>query len=254
MSNLMNDLVSIIMPAYRVEKIISDSIHSVLNQSYSNWELLIADDCSPDGTAAVVSKFSTLDPRIKLISCITNGGPASARNSALSVAKGRWIAFLDSDDIWLPSKLDETIRHSVHMNAAITYTGFCRTTHDLTEVGDYISVPNSLSYQQLLGNTAIATSTVLIDRNITGNILMEKVFYDDFVCWLGILKKGLIAHGLNKDLMRYRVVSNSVSRNKKRSALEVWKVYRKVERIGLIKSFWYFSSYTINAFLKYRKF
>ncbi len=248
------NLVSIITPAYRVEKIVQETIDSVICQTYQNWELLVADDCSPDGTASVISSAANADTRVKLISCPVNGGPAAARNAALAQARGRWIAFLDSDDLWLPNKLEETIRHAVANEAALTFTGFRRISFDGGEIGRYIAVPEFLSYQDLLGNTAIATSTVLIDRRLVGDFTMKKVYYDDFVCWLGILKQGFKAHGLDMDLMRYRVVPNSVSRNKRRSAAEVWNTYRLIERFGIAKSAWYFSRYAINGFRKYKNF
>lgn len=254
MKSNINDLVSIIMPAYRVESIIEDSINSVISQTYQNWELLVADDCSPDATASVVASASERDSRVRLIQCKVNGGPAVARNAALAEARGRWIAFLDSDDLWLPDKLEETIQYALANRSALTYTGFRRISFDKKLTGDYISVPRSLTYSQLLGNTAIATSTVLLDRQLVGDICMKNVYYDDFVCWLGVLSKEGIAYGLNKDLMRYRVVANSVSRNKRRSAFEVWKIYTQVEKLGYIRSTWSFLNYAFNAFVKYRSF
>lgn len=254
MSKYADDLVSIITPAYRVEKIVQETIDSVIAQTYGNWEMLVADDCSPDGTASVVFAAAKVDSRVRLVRCKTNGGPAAARNAALAEARGRWVAFLDSDDLWLPEKLEETIRHAVACRSALTYTGFRRISHDQMSIGDYVYVPSSLDYHQLLGNTAIATSTVLIDRNMVGDISMKRVYYDDFVCWLDILKMGFVAHGLNKDLMRYRVVANSVSRNKRRSAIEVWKIYRQVEKFGFILSTWFFLNYAFNAYKKYSKF
>ena len=248
------DLVSIITPAYRVEKIVQETIDSVISQTYTNWELLVADDCSPDSTAAVVERAGGVDPRVRLIKCAVNGGPAAARNAALRQANGRWIAFLDSDDLWLPTKLSETLEFAISRNSALTFTGFRRISFDGRSAGRYVPVPDRLTYRQLLGNTAIATSTVVVDRALVGDVLMRPVYYDDFVCWLEILKRGHVAHGVNKDLMRYRVVTNSVSRNKRRSASEVWRTYRTVENIGRIQSAWYFVNYSIRALRKYRTF
>jgi len=247
-----SNLVSIIVPAYRAATVIGETINSVIAQTYSNWEMLIADDCSPDNTTEVVLNAAARDPRIKLIKCLINGGPAAARNAALARAKGRWIAFLDSDDVWLPTKLADTINFALAKSSVLTFTGFRRMSFDGQVIGRYISVPSRLSFHALLGNTAIATSTVLVDRSRIKSLVMRPVYYDDFVCWLEILKQGHLAHGLDSDLMRYRVVSNSVSRNKRRSATEVWKIYREVEKIGRVMSAWYFANYAIRAFIKYR--
>lgn len=251
----MNDqTVSIIVPAYRSAACIPATMESVLAQTWPQWEMLVADDCSPDDTAAVVRAWSARDPRIQLIPLQRNGGPAAARNAALERARGRWIAFLDSDDLWLPTKLERSIAFAQQQQAALVYTGFRRITADGAQVGRYIGVPPRLSYRQLLGNTAIATSTVLLDRQRCGEVRMQPVYYDDFVCWLGLLKRGLVARGLDEDLMRYRVMAQSVSRNKGRSARHVWKTYRQVEHLGLVSSAWYFSRYAVNALRKYGTF
>src|SRR5207237_6415780 len=123
-------------------------------------------------------------PRIRLIALERNGGPAAARNAALERASGRWIAFLDSDDMWLPAKLERSLAHAQANRAALVYTAYRRVSHDESRVGELIRVPRTLTYRQLLGNTAIATSTVLIDRTIAGDVRMRRVYYDDFVCWL----------------------------------------------------------------------
>jgi teichuronic acid biosynthesis glycosyltransferase TuaG len=247
-------LVSIIVPAYRAAAYIGRTIDSVLAQTYRDWEMLIVDDCSPDETREVVAQWAARDSRIQLIVLERNGGPAAARNAALQRASGRWIAFLDSDDMWLPAKLERSLAHARANRAALVFTGYRRISQDESRVGGFIHVPRTLTYRQLLGNTAIATSTVLIDRSIAGDVRMERVFYDDFVCWLGILKRGHVAHGLGEDLMRYRVLAQSVSRNKGRSAREVWKTYRDVEQLGPMAASWYFTRYAANALRKYRAF
>lgn len=247
-------LVSIIVPAYRAESHIARTIESVRAQTHAEWEMLVADDCSPDDTRRIVSQWAQRDPRVQLIALEMNGGPAAARNAALQRAQGRYVAFLDSDDMWLPTKLERSLAHAAACNAALVYTGFRRITHDESRTGDYVAVPGTLTYRELLGNTAIATSTVLIDRAIAGDVHMESVYYDDFVCWLSILKRGHVAHGLDEDLMRYRVLAGSVSRNKGKSAREVWKTYRHVEHLGLLPSAWHFSRYAFNAVRKYRNF
>lgn len=254
MSAARDDLVSIITPAFRAESVIGETIASVIAQTHAQWELLIADDCSPDGTREVVGKWAAIDPRVCLIALERNGGPAMARNAALARARGRWIAFLDADDLWLPRKLELTLAHARAHAAALTFTGFRRITADGGATGHYVGVPRSLSYRQLLGNTAIATSTVLLDRDRVGDIRMKRTYYDDFDCWLQILKQNHLAIGLDEDLMRYRVMGQSVSRNKRNSAMHVWRAYRNLEKLSISKSLWYFSQYAVRGLLKYRDF
>lgn len=254
MTTLQNDLVSIITPAFRSALVIGETIKSVIAQTHSSWEMLIVEDCSPDNTRDVIRQWAQTDPRVRLIAQERNGGPATARNAALEQASGRWIAFLDSDDLWLPLKLERTLAHAQAHQAALTFTGFRRITADGTKVGGYIGAPRSLSYRQLLGNTAIATSTVLLDRKVVGDIRMKKTYYDDFDCWLQILKRGHLAYGLDEDLMHYRVMGQSVSRNKRHSSAHVWRAYRDLEGFSLPAALWYFSQYAIRGVLKYKKF
>lgn len=254
MSGFENDLVSIVTPAFRVEALVGDTIRSVIDQTYPHWEMLIVDDCSPDNTRAVVRDWCARDPRVKLIEHVTNGGPATARNTAIAAARGRWLAYLDSDDLWLPEKLERTIAYAKANEAPLTFTGFRRISADAQDVGRYIGVPKQVSYSQLLRNNVIATSTVMIDRSRVGAVVMKKTYYDDFACWLEILKPGRRAHGLDADLMRYRVVSNSVSRNKKKSAMKVWQSYREIEKLSLPVSAWNFMHYAVNGIMKYRQF
>ena len=249
-----SNLVSVITPAFIAAAYINQTIESVRSQTHENWEMLIADDCSPDDTRTVIEGWASRDARIRLIALPRNSGPAAARNVALSEARGQWIAFLDSDDLWLPEKLARSLAFARRHGAALVYTGYRRIDVNGQRTGQFIPVPPRLTYGQLLGHTAIATSTVLIDRGQTGDIQMPPVYYDDFVCWLGILKRGLTAWGLNEDLMRYRVLPKSVSRNKRRSAGEVWKIYRATEKLGRLAASWHFLNYAGRALLKYRKF
>lgn len=249
-----DDLVSIITPAYRAAAFIGATIQSVRDQSFRNWEMLIADDCSPDGTREVVAAQAAADPRIRLLALPRNGGPAHARNGALEAASGRWIAFLDSDDLWLPEKLERQLHFHRNAGAALTCTGFRRMSTEGGRIGRYIGPPSSLDYRGALGLTGIATSTVLIDRSRTGPVRMKPVYYDDFACWLDVLRGGERAVGLNEDLMRYRVMAGSISRNKFRSAKEVWKQLRTVEQVGLPLAVTSFGRYAVHATLKYSRF
>jgi teichuronic acid biosynthesis glycosyltransferase TuaG len=250
-----SDCVSIITPAYRAAGTLDETIRSVLAQGHADWEMLIAEDCGPDETRDLVRGWASRDPRIRLIELDRNGGPAAARNAALREARGRWIAFLDSDDLWLPEKLERQLAfHRSRPGLKLSFTGFRRISADGSQTGRYIAVPAALDYRALLGNTAIATSTVIVDRAETGDFGMKKTYYDDFACWLALLKPGGIAAGLDEDLMRYRVMDASVSRDKGNSAKQVWLAYREVERLGPVASAWYFTQYATRAWLKYRRF
>jgi teichuronic acid biosynthesis glycosyltransferase TuaG len=247
-------LVSIITPAWKAAAFLPATIRSVQEQTFSDWEMLIADDCSPDATREVISAASEADPRVRLVSMPVNGGPAAARNGAISAASGRFLAYLDADDMWLPKKLERQLTFMAETGTLLSFTGFRRFGSDGGEPGHFIAVPSTLTYHQLLRNTAIATSTAMVDRDQTGPITMRKAYYDDLVCWLEILRSGSVARGLNEDLMRYRVVSGSVSRNKLKSAKEVWKTYREIEGLGLVRSAVSFAGYASHALAKYRRF
>ena len=248
------NLVSIIMPAYNAEKFICDGIESVLSQTYKDWELLIVNDCSQDNTTRIVNEYSVTDSRIKLFHNEINSGPAITRNNAINRAKGRFLAFLDSDDIWLPEKLNTQIGLMLKKGYSFTYTDYHRISEDGQVEGRRISVPEQLNYFQLLRNTAITTSTVVLDIDAVGRIQMKETYYDDFACWLEVMKRGIVAHRINEDLLKYRVASSSVSRNKVNSAIQVWNTYRSIEGLGLLTSIWCFTGYALNALQKYNKF
>lgn len=247
-------LVSVITPAYNAERFLPHTIASVLAQSHSDWEMLVAEDCSRDGTRRVIEDHAAGDGRIKLVALPVNSGPAMARQAAITAAKGRYIAFLDSDDLWLPQKLERQVDFMRSRGAALSFTAFRRISADGSRTGRQIHVPKRLTYRQLLGNTAIATSTAIVDRELTGPFRMVKTYYDDFALWLEITRCGFPAFGLDEDLMRYRVLEGSVSRSKRRSAMMVWRTYRDVEGLGVVRASWTFARYAVNAMRKYRSF
>jgi glycosyltransferase involved in cell wall biosynthesis len=212
--------------------------------------LLIADDCSTDRTRAVVERYAAGDSRIKLIRQLRNGGPALARQAAIDHAQGRFLAFLDSDDLWLPPKLERQLAFAKRTRAPLSYTAFRRINEDGLVTGRLVKVPDSLTYEQLLKNTSIATLTALVDRELAGKVSMKNQPYDDFCLWLSILRPGLLAHGLNEDLARYRVRSKSVSSRRLRSAGWVWRIYRDVEKLSWGKSAWCFAHWSTRAYLK----
>ena len=247
-------LVSIITPSWNVEGLVEETIRSVQAQTFTDWELLIADDCSTDRTPEIIAEIGARDPRVKLIRQARNGGPALARQAAIDRAEGRYLAFLDSDDLWLPEKLTRQLAFTQEKKAALSYTAFRRINETNTVTGRLIEVPAQLSYAQLLKNTAIATLTAMVDREIAGPIAMKNEGYDDFCLWLSILARGHTAFGLNDDLARYRVRGSSVSSRPMRSAKWVWQIYRNVEHLSLPRSAWCFAHWGARAWLKRRQF
>jgi teichuronic acid biosynthesis glycosyltransferase TuaG len=247
-------LVSIITPSWNVERFIEETVRSVQVQTLADWELLISDDCSTDRTPQLIEAIAERDPRVKLIRQPKNGGPALARQASIDSAQGRFLAFLDSDDLWLPKKLERQVAFSREKRAALSYTAFRRIDEAGLSTGRLIAAPPSLTYGQLLKNTSIATLTALVDREIAGPVGMKNEGYDDFCLWLSILKPGRTAYGLNEDLARYRVRGSSVSSRPLRSAKWVWHIYRNVEHLPLLKSASCFAHWGARAWLKRRQF
>lgn len=243
-------LVSVITAAFNAEVFIAETIASVRNQSLTEWEMLVVDDASGDDTADIVHNISTQDPRVRLISLPQNSGVSAARNAALAQAQGRYIAFLDSDDLWQPEKLEHQVAFMAKHDAAITYTSYRRISEDGSRVGRLVEVPRRLTYNQLLKNTAIATVTAMVDTEKTGSIRMAEARRDDYILWLSILKRGFVGNGLQEDLARYRVVRGSLSSKPKRSAAWVWDVYRKIEKLSALHAAWCMAHYGTRAVLK----
>lgn len=243
-------LVSIVTPAYNCDKYISQTIDSVINQTYPKWEMVIINDNSTDNTLSVIKKYAEIDQRIKIVSLNMNLGAANARNLGLSNALGQYIAFLDSDDLWMPKKLEKQTTFMSKNNYCFTYTAYeCFSETKSTKL---IKIPNSLTYKQSLCNTAIGCLTVMIDRNIVGDIRMPLVRVgQDHLTWWSILKKGHIAYGLNLNLAKYRQVKGSLSHNKLNSIKKQWIIYRKEEKLPFTFSIFCFFCYILNAFKKH---
>ena len=246
------ELVSIITPAYNCEKYISETIDSVLAQTYSNWEMLIVNDKSTDNTEKIINAYSQRDTRIKVINLIENSGAAVARNKALEKAKGRFIAFLDSDDKWKVDKLTKQIKYMTENNYGFTFTEYEYIKDDNNTEDKRFIVPHSLNYSQALKNTVIGCLTVVIDKNIIGDFRMPLVRRgQDNLTWLMILKQGHVAFGLNENLSEYRRVNGSLSNNKFKALKRQWFNYRKVIKLPLFKCVYYYSFYVLNNLKKY---
>lgn len=240
------DLVSIIMPAYNCEGTLSDSVASVVCQTFTNWELIIIDDGSSDRTLSTAETWSRDDSRIRIVQLPRNCGVAYARNAGMREARGQFLAFLDSDDLWLPHKLARQVAIMRENNLGFTFAQYRRLSPD-GHLGPIIPIPKQIDYYALLKGNAIGCLTVMIDRTKIPPFSMIDVGHEDLVAWLEILKRDGIAWGIQEDLARYRVSLTSISSKKWRSALWTWNIYRRIERLSLLKSAFYFLSYSTRS-------
>lgn len=245
----MAPLVSIITPVYNAERFIDDTIQSVLDQTFENWEHLLINDCSTDGSLAILDRYAEQDSRIRVFTLIENSGAAVARNVGLYNAKGRYIAFIDSDDMWAKDKLVKQLSFMKEHDLAFTYTDFAFVNEDGEMIKAQAHVPESLSYEGLLKNTAIACSTVIIDKEKVGNFMMPLVRKgQDTATWLKIMREtGVTAYGIGEVLNYYRQVSGSISSNKLAALKRTWYTYYHLENLPFLTASYYFISYVWNA-------
>ncbi|MCW6676338.1 glycosyltransferase family 2 protein [Aerococcaceae bacterium NML180378] len=251
MPSYIEHLVSIVTPVYQAERFIAETIRSVQQQTYTNWELILVNDCTPDQSAAVIEPF-LVDERIRLLHLETNSGAAVARNTGLAVAKGRYIAFIDSDDCWAPEKLATQLAFMQQQQVSFTYTNFAIVAEDGQMLKERVNLPSKLDYHGLLKNTAIACSTVMIDRKQVGNFVMPLVRKgQDTATWLKLMREQqLTAYLVDEVLNHYRQVQGSISSNKIGALKRTWHTYRHLERLPLHKCMYYFTHYVVQAILR----
>ncbi|MCF8218606.1 MAG: glycosyltransferase [Bacteroidales bacterium] len=247
-------MISVVTPAYNAARFIQDTVESVRDQTYQDWEMLIVDDCSSDDTVQVVKDLSGKDPRIRLFALEENVGAAEARNIAFRHAKGQYIAFLDSDDLWVPEKLEKQLRFLQQNNHAFTFTDYECITEDGSEVLYTVHAPAEIGYRRFLRNTTIGTLTVMIDRKKTGDFEMPQIRSShDMALWLSLMHNGFKAYGLQEVLAKYRQVGTSNTASKWKAAKDVWKVYRNIEKLNWFDAGFNFAGYAVNAILKRMK-
>lgn len=247
---MVDTLVSIITPAYNAEAYLQEAIASVQAQGYTNWEMIIVDDCSSDGTQRIARRAAEQDARIRYERLVSNSGAAVARNRALELARGRYVAFLDADDRWKSGKLERQLACMKENGYGFTFTGYEIIGR---EGNGFIQVPKSQNYVQALKNTAIGCLTVIIDRSKSGDFQMPNYRRgQDHLTWLMLLKGGMTAYGLNENLAEYRKTGNgSLSGNKLKALKRQWHNYRKVEGIRLLPCCYYYLCYIVNALKKH---
>lgn len=249
----MSDLVSIITPSYKSEKFIAKTIESALSQTHMAWEMLIVDDMSPDNSNKIINGFADSDERIKLIKLEKNSGPAIARNTAIEEARGRYIAFLDADDLWSQDKLQKQLAFMRKNDTAFTYSSYSLIDESDNTLGHFAAEP-IISYNSMLKTSSVGCLTAIYDAGKLGKMFMPDILKrQDYGLWLNILKKIGSAQGIDESLATYRIRTTSVSSNKLNAAKYQWKFYREIEKLGLLQSSYYFAHYAYNGLNKYKQ-
>ncbi|WP_028043334.1 glycosyltransferase family 2 protein [Candidatus Stoquefichus massiliensis] len=244
------NLVSIITPAYNAGKTIREAIESVLNQTYQNWELLIVDDCSTDNTYEIINEFEDL--RIRVFRHEKNMGAAIAWNTAFKHMQGRYVAFIDADDIWTDNKLSLQLRYMKKNNYEFTYTSYDWIDDNGLSLNKIIKAPKTQTYESFLKNTNMGNSTVIMDRKYINILPVQKVDMNwDGALRFPILKQGHTAHGMDEVCMHYRVNNNSVSSNKIKAAKGLWNLYKNILNIPFFPRCYYFGWYVFNSLKRY---
>jgi len=247
-------LVSIITPCYNSSKFITQTLESVLAQTYKNWEMILIDDCSNDSTVDIINEFIQKDERIKFFSTNENSGsPVNPRNIGIEKAQGRYIAFLDSDDIWLSTKLENQVRLFTNNNVAIVFSFYEKISEDGTRKNRVVVSPNYVSYKQLLKGNCIGCLTAVYDVEKIGKKYFKYIGHEDYEYWLSMLRLGYIANNTNTVEALYRVRINSVSTDKLKSARWTWNIYNKILKLDLGQSIYYFYFYIMKSLGKYLK-
>ena len=244
-----NERVSIITPMFNAEPFLVECIESVLAQTYTNWEMVIVDDMSTDGSFSVAESYARRDVRIQVVRQSANIGVGQARNVGLQHASGRYIAFLDSDDMWLPDKLLQQVHFLQTQQVPLTYTAYERVDVHGGHLRT-VRVPTQITYTDMLRMNYIACLTMCYDRNLVGEIVFPRVGHEDYVVWLSLIRRFGVVFGISECLARYRVRDVSLSGNKWKSAQYQWYVYRNIECLSFIRSCYYFVWYTALNVLK----
>jgi len=231
--------ISIITPTFNCETYIEETIHSVQSQSYNNWEMILVDDCSSDQTVNIIKSLAQKDSRVKLIQLEQNSGAAIARNTAIKYATGRYIAFLDADDLWKSQKLEKQISFMHRYQYAFSYSYYDLISENGEPLNKTIYAPKKLTYQTLLYNNAIGCLTAIYDTQILGKVYMPNIRKrQDYGLWLKLLRKIPAAYCLPESLALYRVRKNSISRNKLGLLRYNYQLFREYEKLSIPRSFY----------------
>jgi glycosyltransferase involved in cell wall biosynthesis len=256
----MSDLVSVIVPAHNAAPFLEETVRSALAQTYPQLEILVVDDASRDETAAIAARIEASDPRVRVLRFLKNVGAARARNVGIEAATGRYIAFLDADDVWLPEKTERQVALLEASGAALCYTGYRTMDEHGTRKQTVIHVPRTVTYAELLRTNVIPCSSAIYDTRRIGKVYMPHISKrQDYALWLHILRSARArplpaAVGIDEPLFTYRVRAGSVSSNKVSAARYQWAVYREIERMPLMLSVYCFAHYAFHGFMKHRRY
>lgn len=249
-----NPIVSIITPCYNGEQYIEDTIKSVISQDFPDFEMLIIDDCSSDGSARIIKQYSTKDQRIKYFKTSKkSGSPSLPRNIGIENSRGKYIAFLDADDIWLPKKLDSQVRFMEDNNLDMSYSFYEKIDWNGVRDNRIVKTRIVATYKSLLISNSIPCLTSMIRKSVIGDTRFKHIQQEDYCFWLDILNKGVQAHNLCEVTALYREAKNSRSANKLDMFKGHWNVIRNHQNIGFLQACYYMITYAISGFSKYIK-
>lgn len=250
----MNEMVSVVVPVYHAENYMEETMNCVRAQTYPDWELLLVVDGPEDPTVEVIQKYleRTGEKRIHVFIQEKNQGAALARNRGVSEAKGRYIAYLDADDLWKPDKLEKEVNFMRHKNAAFAFTGYEFADENGKGTGKVVRVPEKLTYKEALKNTTIFTTTVMFDTKKIDKAMLEmpNMKSEDTALWWKVLRKGYIAYGLDENLVYYRRPSVSLSSNKIIAIQRIWNLYRQAEKLSIPYSCYNFCFWAVRAVIR----
>ncbi len=232
-----NPKVSIIVPLYNTKKLLSETIESVLSQTYTNWEMIIVDDCSTDGSYEYAMTFSEIDQRIQVYKLDCNSGPGAATKYGFEKAKGEMIAFLDSDDLWMPVKLERQITFMIDHQYEFTCTNYEQINEKSSRIGRTIHCKEQADYRSVLRTCPVGSSTVVITYDLLGKVDIPTIRKNnDYSLWLRILKIYPYVYGMQETLMLYRIWPQSISYNKFKKVKYSWRVFREYEGFSVMFS------------------
>lgn len=252
MSESTMPLVSVIIPVYNAERYLCDTIDSVLAQNFGDYEIILVNDCSRDSSLEIMYRYASVDRRIRVYSNEINSGVAKTRNKGILEARGKYIALLDSDDVWRTDKLEKQLKLLNDTGAQIAYCSYDFIDENGISIKTPFIVPDSTDYEKMLVSSVISCSTALIEADLLKHYLFNPEFYhEDYVLWMEILSSGANAVGDPSVLASYRLLQGSRSNNKANSAYQRWVTYRRALGLSFVKSCWVMIRYAWCAIRKY---